>query len=158
MNRARTAFIPIELYFKDRPVTAEELRHACVEDRKVISLYWNFSFENKRKAKGVTQWFQHDRRRDNGFPFNPGPAVRLHIPKNVHVQVHAGCRLGAVVAVVDAGLARLLGEDEARFPTSSPMPYPPPSRTKPHTRRIPAEPGVSPGPYSSSPSSASSSL
>ena len=29
--RARTAFIPIELYYRDRSVTAEELRRSCVE-------------------------------------------------------------------------------------------------------------------------------
>ena len=122
-NRARTAFIPIELYYKDRPVTAEELRHSCVEGCKIISLYWNFSFETKHKAKGVTQWFKHDRRSDRGFPFPPGPAARLHIPKNINVQVNAGCRLGAVV---DAGLDRLPEEVAARFPAHSPMPSLPP--------------------------------
>ena len=157
-NRARTAFIPIELYFRDCPLTAEELRRACVDDRKVISLYWNFSFETRRKAKGVTQWFQHDRRRDSGFPFNPGPAARLHIPKNVHVQVRAGCRLGVVVAVVNAGLDRLQGENEASFPASEPTLRPPPSQTTQHTRQISAGPGAFPGPCSTSPSSASFSL
>ena len=88
VNRARDVFIPIELHFKrDRAVTAEELEKACVDDRKVILLHWNMSFQTKRKVQGVNQWFQHDRRRDSGFPFNPGPAARLQIPKNVHVQV-----------------------------------------------------------------------
>ena len=93
-------------------MTAKELEKACVDDRKVILLHWNMSFQTKRKVQGVNQWFQHDRRRDSGFPFNPGPAARLQIPKNVHVQVQAGCRLGAVVAVVNAGLDHLQEEYE----------------------------------------------
>ena len=106
----------------------------------------------------MTQWFQHNRRCDSGFPFNPGPAARIHVPKNTRVQVQAGCRLGTVVAVVNAGLDRLQGEDEEDFPNHESTFHPPPQRFQPHNRRFPADLGAFPGPYSTCPSSASSSL
>ena len=157
-NRERTAFIPVELYYRDRPVTAEELRHSCVDSRKIISLYWNFSFETKYKARGVTQWFQHNRRSDRGFPFTPGPAARIHVPKNVTVQVKAGCRLGAVAVVVDAGLDRLPEGANPPPPTHRPRNPPRPHPTDRHPRRPPAAPRAHPESYTSSPSSVSSFL
>ena len=105
--RGRTAFIPVELYYRDRVVTAEELRKSCVDSQKIIFLHWNLVFETKHKARGVSKWFQHDRRSDQGFPFPAGPAARVHIHKNVNVQVKDRYRLGAVVVTVDAGLDRL---------------------------------------------------
>ena len=158
-HKARTAFIPIELYFRDGHIlTAKELERACVDDRKIISLFWNFSFETRRKTTGVTQWFQHNRRCDSGFPFKPGPAARIHVPKNTRVQVQAGCRLGAVVAVVNAGMNRLQEEYEENFPTLESTVHQPSRRTQHHNRRFPAGPGAFPGPSSTCPSSASSSL
>ena len=156
--RARTAFIPIELYFRDRPLTAEELSRACVDERKVISLYWNFSFKSRRKARGVTNWFQHDRRRDSGFPFTPGPAARIHIPKNITVQVQAGHRLGAVVAMVNAGLDWFRGEDEEYHPYLEPPSRLPPTQPAPQPRRHPAGRLGSPDLSSTSVFSASSFL
>jgi hypothetical protein len=157
-NRERTAFIPVELYYRDRPVTAEELRRSCVDSRKIISLYWNFSFETKYKARGVTQWFQHNRRSDRGFPFTPGPAARIHVPKNVTVQVKAGCRLGAVAVVVDAGLDRLPEGADPPPSTHRPRNPPRPHPTDRHPRRPPAAPRAPPESYTSSPSSVSSFL
>ena len=152
--RARTAFIPIELYYRDRPLTAEEISHHCVEERKIISLYWNLSFESRRKAKGVANWFQHDRRKDSGFPFTPGPAAQIHIPKNIAVQVQAGHRLGAVVAVVNAGMDRFRGADEECSPDLEQPSrlHPPPIHPRPAGRT------GSPDPSSTSVSSASSFL
>jgi hypothetical protein len=157
-NRERTAFIPIELYYRDRPVTAEELRRSCEDSRKIISLYWNFSFETKFKARGVTQWFQHNRRSDRGFPFTPGPAARIHVPKNVTVQVKAGCRLGAVAVVVDAGLDRLPEGANPLPPAQRPRNPPRPHPASRHPRQLPAAPRAHPGSCTSSPSSVSSFL
>ena len=121
-TRGRTAFIPVELYYRDRVVTPEELRQSCEESRKIIQLHWNLGFEAKHKARGVAQWFQHDRRTDQGFPFPAGPAARVYIPKNVHFQVKDRCRLGAVVVTMDAGLDRLPEVAAALQPARSPPP------------------------------------
>ena len=133
-------------------MTDLELEKACVVDRKVIFLYWNRSFQTKRKVQGVHHWFQHNRRCNSGFPFLPGAAACIRVPKNVHVQVRAGCRLGTVVAVVDAGLDRLLEEyeDEEDLSNPNPPPYPPKHQREAPNRRPNAEAGVLPGPYSTS--------
>mgnify|MGYP006863941138 CR=1 FL=1 len=161
VNKARDVFIPIELHFrKDRALTELELEKACVTDKKVLFLYWNHSFQAKRKVQGVHHWFQHNRRRDSGFPFVPGPAACIRVPKNVHVQVRAGCRLGAVVAVVDAGLDRLPKEpqDEEDLSRTNPPCQPPVTRRGTHSNSYPDGTGYEPGPQSISASSAYYSL
>ena len=145
--RARTAFIPVELYYRDRRVTAEELRQSCVESRKIVFFHWNLSFETQHKARGVSQWFQHDRRSDHSFPFAAGPAARLYVPKNINVQVKKGCRLGAVAVTVDAGLDRLPEEDAARTSTRSLPPPQHPFPTGPSPCPLPTAPEAYPGPF-----------
>ena len=137
VNRARDIFIPVELHFRQaRALTDLELEKACVADRKVILLHWNRSFQIKRKVHGVHHWFQHNRRCDSGFPFSPGAAACIRVPKNVHVKVRAGCRLGSVVAVEDVGLERLPEEDEDEDDLSNlnPPPHPPMDRHNAHNR------------------------
>ena len=161
MNRARDIFIPVELHFRQaRALTDLELEKACVADRKVILLHWNRSFQIKRKVHGVHHWFQHNRRCDSGFPFYPGAAACIRVPKNVHVKVRAGCRLGSVVAVENVGLERLPEEDEDEDDLSNlnPPPHPPTYRHNAHNRRPTAEAGALPGPSSISASSAYYSL
>ena len=156
--RARTAFIPIELYYRDRKVTEAELRHSCVESRKIVFLHWNLSFETKHKARGVSQWFQHDRRSDHSFPFAAGPAARLYVPKNINVQVKNGYRLGAVAVTVDAGLDRLPEEDAARTSISNLPPPQHPFPTGPSPFPLPTAPGAYPGPCSPFPTDPVASL
>ena len=121
---------------------------------------WNRSFQIKKKVQGVHHWFQHNRRCDSGFPFSPGAAACIRVPKNVHVKVRAGCRLGSVVAVENVGLERLPEEDEDEDDLSNlnPPPHPPTDRHNAHNRRPTAETGDLPGPYSISASSAYYSL
>ena len=161
VNRDREIFIPIELHFRHaRVLTALELEKACVADRKVISLNWNCSFQIKKKVQGVHHWFQHNRRCDSGFPFYPGAAACIRVPKNIHVKVPAGCRLGSVVAVENVGLERLPEEDEDEDDLSNldPPPHPPMDRHNAHYRQPPANTRDLPGPSSISASSAYYSL
>lgn len=161
VNRAREIFIPVELHFRHtRAFTDSELEKACVEDRKVISFNWNRSFQKKTKVHGVHHWFQHNRRRDSGFPFVPGAAACIQVPKNVHVKVQAGCRLGSVVAVENVGLDWLPEEDEDEDDLSNlhpPTHQPMDCHNEPN-RRPTAGAGALPGPYSISASSAYYSL
>ena len=161
VNRAREIFIPVELHFRHtRAFTDSELEKACVEERKVISFNWNRSFQKKTKVHGVHHWFQHNRRRDSGFPFVPGAAACIQVPKNVHVKVRAGCRLGSVVAVENVGLDWLPEEEEDEDDLSNlhpPTHQPMDCHNEPN-RRPTAGAGALPGPYSISASSAYYSL
>ena len=161
VNRAREVFIPVELHFRQsRALTTLELENACDRDNKVILLYWNRSVQLEKKVRGMHSWFQHNRRRDGGFPFPPGAAACIQIPKNVHFKVRAGYRLGRVAAVENVGLERLPEKDEyedVRLHLHQPS-HPPMHPPNAHNRRSTAEAGVLPGPSSTSASSAYYSL
>ena len=161
MNRAREVFIPVELHFRQsRALSTLELENACDRDNKVILLYWNRSVQLEKKVRGMHSWFQHNRRRDGGFPFPPGAAACIQIPKNVHFKVRAGYRLGRVAAIENVGLERLPEKDEyedVRLHPHQPS-HPPMLPPNAHNRRSTAEAGVLPGPSSTSASSAYYSL